>query len=488
MSGSANANHSISASISEGRSYRTRQAQVAQCQLMRQNFALLFHSYRSSRNGLDNCQKIGACFCLYPIRAHFMHKERTCFVTMEATTTTANTLPPAKKRKTKELPQALSRLTESNFRSILKFRLETDTSEKGEVMVAYEAVFDEEGDIVETYDLNKLTLDHLRILCKKVGVQYVNKCSKFQCRKALWVLANYQNQRIRDGASFSTSADRTSTNIIRITNVLFHHNFFDSFLALNDIKNRLEHETGGLPKNFWCDVADAYNGASEDDDSALQVIIPEEDPHYNEISLMNLEEFDIMTSNCIRKKFNALMKVRKVMKKNMTQSGEHDNDAYNFVDNAIKTVGISGLSNIGCYYFYQRCGMHPEVDASFADTMDDYLKGNTDSPLSSLGSVASTNNAGTEKKRAYAAIAEMSTAAVALVGEMKETNRLAHESTKVAQETANEMKKKNQLAQQSQLIALAQHLGKRDILEQLLATLSGASANHSLSGEPNASP
>ena len=78
----------------------------------------------------------------------------------------------------------------------------------------------------------------------------------------------------------STVSIRASNNNIRITNVIFSHNFFDSFLALNDIKNRVDHEMGRLPSNFWAgDVANAVNGASEDDDSALQVILSEADPH-----------------------------------------------------------------------------------------------------------------------------------------------------------------------------------------------------------------
>jgi hypothetical protein len=51
-----------------------------------------------------------------------------------ATTTTKDA--PTKKRKTKELPAGLSQLTEVNLRTVVKFRLETDPSETGEVMVA----------------------------------------------------------------------------------------------------------------------------------------------------------------------------------------------------------------------------------------------------------------------------------------------------------------------------------------------------------------
>ena len=372
---------------------------------------------------------------------------------------------PTKKRKTKELPDGLSQLTEVNFRKVLKFRWETDPQEKGEAMVAYKVALDENEENHE-FDLDKLTLDQLQRLCRNVGVQYVNKCSKFQCRKALWVLANHQQQREIEGAPITTVSDRSSTNILRITNVIFSHNFLDSFLALNDIKNRVDHETGGLPNDFWADVADAVNGASEDNDSPLQVVISEEDCHRDEIMSFDLDDFDVMAAAAIRKKFNMLLKVRKAMKKNMTISGEHDNDAYNFVDVAMKNVGSTGLTKIGCYYFFMRCEDNPEVDVRFADGMDEILMGNTDSPLgpTTNGSDATT---GSEKKRAYAAIVDMSTVAITIADEMKETNRLA-------QQTAHEMKEKNRLAKQSQLISLAQHLGKQEILEGILASLASS--------------
>jgi FtsZ-binding cell division protein ZapB len=114
-----------------------------------------------------------------------------------------------------------------------------------------------------------------------------------------------------------------------------------------------------------------------------------------------------------------------------------------------------------------RCEANPEVDVRFADRMDEVLMGNTDAPLEP--SVSATS-ASSEKKRAFAAIADISSVAMTIADEMKETNRLA-------QEQANEMKEKNRLAKQSQIIALAQHLGKQEILEQMLATLSSTSGN-----------
>jgi hypothetical protein len=67
-------------------------------------------------------------------------------------------------------------------------------------------------------------------------------------------------------------------------------------------------------------------------------------------------------------------------------------------------------------------------------------------------------NEGSNKKRAYAAIVDMSTVGATIAGEMKETNRIAQELNMA----------KNCIAKQSQLIQLAQHLGKEDILEGLL--------------------
>ena len=225
-----------------------------------------------------------------------------------------------------------------------------DPKETGEVMMAYAM----DGDDNETEDLTKLTLDQLRKLCKNIGKRYVNNCTKFQCRKALCVLANYQEHRERDGTG--TISDKTTGNIIRITNIIFSHEFLDSFLALNDSKKRTDHETGELPKNFWEDVLEAMNGSDDDDDdTALQIVIAQEDEHYEEIKSVKLQEFDIMSSSAIKKKVNQLLKVRKQIQKNMTISGEHDSNPYNFVEVAMNSIGKNGLSLLGCYYFFKRC-------------------------------------------------------------------------------------------------------------------------------------
>jgi hypothetical protein len=221
----------------------------------------------------------------------------------------------------------------------------------------------------------------------------------------------------------------------------------------------------------------------EDDATALQVVMSEEDAHYDEVVDLDLEDFDLMTSAVIRKKFNQLMKVRRQVQVNMTLSGEHDSDAYNFMDIAMKNVKSSGLTKIGCYYFFVRCEGNPEIDVRFDDRMEISLMGSTDTPLSDL-SVVGTGSS--RKKRAHAeALSEISNVVCMIAEEMKATNRLAEKSTVVseeanrlaeksanAREAGNELKKqKNEIAKQTQLIQLAQHLGKHDFLEQHFANL-----------------
>ena len=268
-------------------------------------------------------------------------------------------------------------------------------------------------------------------------------------------MAKYQEQRERSGASIAVS-DKTTNNIIRLTNIIFSHEFLDSFLELNDAKGRVNHETGDMPKNFWEDVSDAMNGSDDDDDIALQCVIEDEDEHYAEIKLVDLTDFDLMSSAAIKKKINHLLKVRKVIQKNMTLSGEHDSNPYNFVDIAMKNVGKNGLSTLGCYYFFKRCDANPEVDVHFSQEMDEVLKGNTDEiePMAKGTGLS-------EKKRAYAAMVDISNVAKSIAQEMKETNRLAKEAAG--------------LAKQSQLISVAQHLGKNEILEKILASFSSSS-------------
>jgi hypothetical protein len=169
-------------------------------------------------------------------------------------------------------------------------------------MVAFEMkLVGEEGDA--TFDLQKLNLDQMRKLCCKVGVpQYVNKCNKFQCRKALWILAKFQQECANGNIGFATMTDRMTNNIVRLSNIIFSHEFFESFLTLNDNKTRADHETHDLPKNFWDNVAKSMNGSNDEDPTPLDIVLLPDDNHYDKVEALNLRVYDLMTSPAIKKR------------------------------------------------------------------------------------------------------------------------------------------------------------------------------------------
>jgi hypothetical protein len=139
------------------------------------------------------------------------------------------------------------------------------------------------------------------------------------------------------------------------------------------------------------------------------------------------------------------------------------------------------LTVLGCYYFFKLCDAHPEVDVRYTVDMDAIICGTTNNnePVVIDADDHIKKNMHTEKKRAYAAISDISNVAENIPTEMHETNRIAQDSTnalvekiQVANVTANAMIEQNRLARQSQLIAVAQHLGKQDILETILQSFS----------------
>ena len=105
------------------------------------------------------------------------------------------------------------------------------------------------------------------------------------------------------------------------------------------------------------------------------------------------------------------------------------------------------------------------MDDHFSYEMDEKLKGSTDNDNMWDSDVQPKETGSSEKKKA-----NMSSIAKTIDAEMRETNWLA-------EEMAKEMKEKNHLAKHSQLISVAQHLGKREILEQILASFSSSSNN-----------
>ena len=145
----------------------------------------------------------------------------------------ATVKPPMKtNRKAKPLADGLTKLSESNFRQFMKFTMETDVSDTGgEVAVrGIRTLFANQPRSLR-FVLEKLTLDHFCKLCKNCGINYVNNHSKFQCRKALQILASFQKQRKRHGLILLTATERSGRNIVQLVNDIFSNYFFPSAIV-----------------------------------------------------------------------------------------------------------------------------------------------------------------------------------------------------------------------------------------------------------------
>lgn len=138
---------------------------------------------------------------------------------------------------------------------------------------------------------------------------------------------------------------------------------------------------------------------------------------------------------------NTLFKIRRCMKKNMTQSGTHSNCALDFVDAAMNTVkGGRSFHRTGIFYFYCWCEEHGEsLDAAFRPFLDESLKSDT----AELSEITDQPNSRKRKNEAAFAIERIATSSDK-IGDMlgsfnKEINTSRVESNANFQKISDEL-------------------------------------------------
>jgi hypothetical protein len=247
------------------------------------------------------------------------------------------------------------------------------------------------------YNLKSLTVEQTRVLCRNIGVLNCGSMNKFCCRKAIANFITYQSSLMMAGLNPRSNWARVTSTVLRAVNVIFSETFIDAFLTVNDRKGRKDHEIGSTCKSFWIGAALAHNNCGEynddmgsevegDDSSTIiqapdefeKLVFPSDDMYLDELvnnKEINLRVVDNYQTESFRKKITTLFKIRRTMKKNMTTSGTHDSDPWNFVEAAMKDH--SSVTKVSVYYFYVRCEAHPGVDAAFQPFMDPILKGST---------------------------------------------------------------------------------------------------------------
>ena len=322
---------------------------------------------------------------------------------------------PSSKRKVKEFPSELACVTDED-RSKFGMALEVDSNPKSKTFGTEFLVVQTVNVIVNEkevkFDLRTLVVDHLRRLCKNVGVINCGSFNKFDCRKALATFLKYQDKLHNQGLSASSAAARLTSTIIRAVNVVFSDHFRDDFLSVNDRKSRRDHELRNTHKLFWYQASMAHNTVvdrpsdivnvsptktvigsplQEEDDMVLnctdefsRLMNRENDPHLADLLTdrsLNLMDFDPFETAAFRKKILDLFKIRRCMKENMTVSGTHDNDAWNFVECAMAKT--PGFTKVAVYYFYKQCELVEDIDCHFQPFLDGSMIGDTTSLNSS---------------------------------------------------------------------------------------------------------
>lgn len=119
---------------------------------------------------------------------------------------------------------------------------------------------------------------------------------------------------------------------------------------------------------------------------------------------MEVNQFD---TDAFRKKIHDLFKIRRIMKENMTISGTHDNEPWNFVESAMVRSGLrGGFTKIAVYYFYKRCDLCDGIDAVFQPLGDTTRLGDysSDDCGGSISNTATTLSGSSSRKNKKARI------------------------------------------------------------------------------------
>jgi hypothetical protein len=175
----------------------------------------------------------------------------------------------------------------------------------------------------------------------------------------------------------------------------------------------------------------------EDDDYIHKIVNLKDDVHVREELKdkdaevpINLNDFDNLTDDVMRKKTNLLFQVRRKVQENMTVSGTHDSDPYNFLDVAINSIkGAKRMNKIAVHYFFVRCDEHEAIDAAFSPFLDSEIKGSTtDDNMSDLGSSTVKSGDKQDEKnlrmQGYAAMATVASNSTVMVAAMKKAKDL----------------------------------------------------------------
>jgi hypothetical protein len=142
-------------------------------------------------------------------------------------------------------------------------------------------IMDNDGTIIFSQELDKLSSPNLRIIAKNFGCRNVGSMAKFQVRLQMALKKTMMTNYSINEATSTLNAITNTKNYIRVINACFHPDNFESFLKINDRKDRKDFEVGNGAKNdnFWSIISDFQNDL---DNKSINNFLPIEEPLNNQ--------------------------------------------------------------------------------------------------------------------------------------------------------------------------------------------------------------
>ena len=328
---------------------------------------------------------------------------------------------------------------------------------------------------------NDLNLCQLRRFCRQIGVKQTAACNKDACRRAIAMLMEFENGLARAGLHPQQKEAEARNTLLRMINVVFSPCFIDRFLALNDAKNRWDHETGQMVKDFWKDAADAHNDNDDPASDLLLLVNNNNDEGFDELLQyeeipVDLDDFEKVTAETLQKKVMTLIKIRRLIKENMGVSGTHSHRVLDFLDVGInKTKGGRMLNRLGVYYFYVRAEEHGNaIDSAFQPFLDDNLKGSTVPEMMNSGSESSLTGDDQSASRTHVTTRSQRSKQRKNANDPEHVDKLIVSVSDIRQDTmkiANEMERANKIEEMKVRIEVARQLGDTEMLQHILQSL-----------------
>jgi hypothetical protein len=266
-----------------------------------------------------------------------------------------------------------------------------------------------------------------------------------------------------------------------LINVVFSPCFIDRFLALNNAKNRWDHETGQLNKQFWKDAAEAHNDNDDPASDLLFLVNNNKDEGFDEMLQseeiqVDLDDFDSVTAETIQKKLMTLIKIRRLIKENMCISGTHSHRVLDFLDVGInKTKGGRMLNRLGVYYFFIRAEEHGNaIDSAFQPFLDNVLRGSTVLENMVFGSESSVTGDDDQSESQKSRLSEKVQQKKREESVSEDLNKAIVSMSNIRQDTlkiANEIERANKIEEMKIRIEIARQIGDNDMLQEILQSL-----------------